>query len=160
MPFQKIYTSTLQRTHQTVKPFLDKGIPHEALDGLDEICWGAAEGLHADAENNKQYHDIIDTWKSGLLTPRLQGGENPVDVQIRQQKALNHIISQPENIVLVCMHGRAMKIMLAWITGLDIKDMDTFDHDNLSLYILEYAKQKWSILRGDDRDHLKNIGNP
>ncbi|MCZ6694862.1 MAG: histidine phosphatase family protein, partial [Bacteroidetes bacterium] len=29
VPFQKIYTSSLQRTTQTVKPFIDKGIPFE-----------------------------------------------------------------------------------------------------------------------------------
>ncbi len=157
VPFQKVYTSTLQRTIQTIQPFLDLGIPHEELPGLDEICWGESEGLFADGENNKQYWEIINTWKSGNLDPRLKGGENPIDVQIRQQQALDYIASQPEDLLLVCMHGRALKIMLAWITGLHLKDMDNFDHDNLSLYILEYKDKTWSIKAHDERGHLKNV---
>lgn len=157
IPFQKVYTSTLQRTIQTVQFFIDLGIPHEELPGLDEICWGDSEGLFADGKNNKQYWAIIDTWKSGDLSPRLRGGENPIDVQRRQKEALQHIADQPEDLVLVCMHGRALKIMLAWITGLHIKDMDNFDHDNLSLYILEYINNSWSINTHDERGHLNNV---
>ena len=157
VPFQKVYTSTLQRTIQTVQPFLDMGLPHEELAGLDEICWGNSEGLYADGANNKRYWKIIETWKQGNLEPRLDGGENPVDVQLRQEEALNHIANQPEDLVLVCMHGRALKIMLAWITGLHMKEMDSFDHDNLSLYILEYADKQWVIKTHDERAHLKNV---
>jgi probable phosphoglycerate mutase len=157
IPFQKVYTSTLRRTIQTVQFFIDLGIPHEELPGLDEICWGDSEGLFADGKNNKQYWAIIDTWKSGDLSPRLRGGENPIDVQRRQKEALQHIADQPEDLVLVCMHGRALKIMLAWITGLHIKDMDNFDHDNLSLYILEYINNSWRINTHDERGHLNNV---
>jgi broad specificity phosphatase PhoE len=85
------------------------------------------------------------------------GGENPIDVQRRQKEALQHIADQPEDLVLVCMHGRALKIMLAWITGLHIKDMDNFDHDNLSLYILEYINNSWRINTHDERGHLNNV---
>lgn len=157
VPFQKVYTSTLQRTHQTVTQFLDLGLPHEELAGLDEICWGNSEGLFADGQNNTQYWEIIETWKSGNLEPRLDGGENPIDVQRRQKQALDHISSQPEDLVLVCMHGRALKIMLAWITGLGLNEMDTFDHDNLSLYILNFANQQWTIELHDDRTHLEKV---
>jgi probable phosphoglycerate mutase len=157
VPFQKTYTSTLTRSIQTVEPFVAIGIPHESLPGLDEICWGNSEGLFADGEDNKQYWKIIHTWKSGDLNPRLDGGENPLDVQKRQKQALDYIASQPEDLVLVCMHGRALKIMLAWITGLHLKDMDNFDHDNLSLYILEYNGKTWTIQTHDERGHLKHI---
>lgn len=157
VPFQKVYTSTLLRTKQTVQPFLDLGLPHKELPGLDEICWGKSEGLFANSEDNKKYYEIINTWKSGQLHPRLEGGENPIDVQKRQEEALSYIASQPENLVLVCMHGRALKIMLAWITGMHMKEMDAFDHDNLSLYILEYANNRWTIHTHDERDHLNNL---
>ena len=157
VPFQKVYSSTLQRTKQTIQKFLDLGLPYEKLSGLDEICWGESEGLFADGKNNKKYYEIINTWKSGNLNPRLEGGENPLDVQKRQEEALKYIATQPEDLVLVCMHGRALKIMLAWITGLHMKDMDSFDHDNLSLYILDYEKNNWTIETHDERDHLDNV---
>ncbi len=154
VPFQKIYTSTLLRTKQTVKQFVDLGLPTKELPGLDEICWGESEGLFAKGENNKQYFETINTWKSGILHHRIPGGENPLDVQHRQQEALLYIAAQPENLVLLCMHGRALKIMLAWISGMHLKDMDAFHHDNLSLYILQHD-QDWSILKNDDRAHLQ-----
>lgn len=157
VPFQKIYTSTLLRTKQTVAQFLDNDIPHEELPGLDEICWGNSEGLFADGEDNKQYWRIIETWKSGNLEPRLEGGENPIDVQERQKMALDYIAGQPEDLVLVCMHGRALKIMLAWITGRHMKEMDLFDHSNLSLYVLNYSNNSWSIETHDDRTHLNGV---
>lgn len=157
VPFQKVYSSTLQRTKQTIQKFLDLGLPYEKLSGLDEICWGESEGLFADGENNKKYYEIINTWISGNLNPRLEGGENPLDVQKRQEEALKYIATQPEDLVLVCMHGRALKIMLAWITGLHMKNMDSFDHDNLSLYILNYKKNNWTIETHDERDHLYNV---
>ena len=159
VPFQKIYTSTLQRTRQTVQQFIDLEIPYEELAGLDEICWGESEGLFAKGPDNKKYVEIIDRWKSGELDPKLEGGENPLEVQKRQEEALNYIAAQPENLVLLCMHGRALKIMLAWITGLHMKEMDKFNHDNLSLYILEYQNKKWTIETHDERTHLQNINS-
>jgi broad specificity phosphatase PhoE len=155
--FQKVYTSSLLRTKQTVKPFLDDGIQHEALPGLDEICWGDSEGKFANSEDNKQYWHIIETWKSGDLNPRLKGGENPLEVQVRQQDAMQYIARQKEELVLVCMHGRALKIMLAWITGQHLKEMDRFKHDNLSLYILNYVGGAWKIRVHDERSHLKML---
>ncbi len=155
IPFQKIYTSTLQRTVQTVQLFLDEGVPHEMLPGLDEISWGKSEGLFVNGSNNKEYSEVIEAWKEGRLDLKLEGGESPLEVRRRQEKAIRYIISQPEELVLVCMHGRAMRIMLSWLTGVPLKDMDNFDHDNLSLYILSYNGEKFSIEAFDKRDHLQ-----
>ncbi len=157
IPFQKVYTSTLRRTIQTVQKFIDKGIPHKQLPGLDEVCWGDSEGLFAKGNNNKRYYEVINSWKNGELHKRLNGGENPYEVQKRQEEALNYIISQPDDLVLVCMHGRALKILLAWITGLSITEMDLFNHDNLSLYIINYTEGKYVIETNDDRKHLQNL---
>ncbi len=154
VPFQKVYTSELTRTKQTVKPFIDDGIPYESLAGLDEICWGESEGLFANGSNNKKYFAMIDAWKKGHTHLKLEGGESPIDLMKRQQEAIDYIINQPEDLVLVCMHGRAMKILLAWITGRNVKYMDEFDHDNLSLYILRYENDVFHIDVHDERAHV------
>ncbi len=155
-PFQKIYTSTLQRTTQTVQSFIDDGISHEMLPGLDEICWGKSEGLFANGTDNKKYNEIIELWKEGEIDMKLDGGESPIEVHRRQEESMLHIVDQPEDLVLLCMHGRAMRIMLSWITGLHLKEMDNFDHDNLSLYILNYKGNDYTIEAFDKRDHLEN----
>ncbi len=154
IPFQRIYISTLQRTFQTVQPFIDDGIPFTKLSGLDEICWGKSEGLFANGNDNKNYYHVIESWKQGNLDLSLDGGESPLEVRERQEKAISRIVSQPEKLVLVCMHGRAMRIMLSWITGMDLSDMDKFEHDNLSLYILKYDDGQFTIEAFNKRDHL------
>lgn len=157
VPFQKVYTSTLIRTIETVQLFLDTGLPHESLAGLDEISWGESEGHPAEGHNNNQYRSIIENWKSGRLDLKIRGGESPLEVQKRQEEAMAYILSREEDLVLICMHGRAMRIMLSWMTGRHIREMDTFDHDNLSLYVLEYQDGLFRILTHDERSHLTPI---
>jgi len=129
------------------------------LSGLDEICWGKSEGLFVNGTDNKKYNEIIEFWKKGKIDLKLDGGESPVEVCRRQELAIQRIISQPEDLVLLCMHGRAMRIMLSWITGAHIKNMDNFDHNNLSLYVLNYKDGKFTIETFDKRDHLENGKN-
>ncbi len=159
IPFQKVYTSTLQRTTQTVQSFIDDGIPNEMLSGLDEISWGKSEGLFANGTNNKKYNEIIEFWKDGKIDLKLDGGESPLEVHQRQKESMQHIIDQPEDLVLLCMHGRAMRIMLSWITGMHLKEMDNFDHDNLSLYVLSYEGGKYTIETFDERAHIPGNTN-
>lgn len=94
VPFKKIYSSSLQRTTQTVQPFIDLGIPHKALPGLDEISWGVSEGKEYTAQNNSRYYQIIREWKDGNIEGKIIGGESPLDVQERQMKAMEYILSK------------------------------------------------------------------
>ncbi|HLF36269.1 MAG TPA: histidine phosphatase family protein [Cyclobacteriaceae bacterium] len=157
MPFELIYTSLLKRTVQSVQKFIDLGIPHRKLKELNEISWGKSEGVPFNSESNKKYNGIIESWKKGNVSLSLDGGESPEQVQVRQRKALSVILRGKEKLVLISMHGRAMKIMLAWLTGLEIKDMDLFDHDNLSLYVLDYNGKDFIIERSNDLSHLRGF---
>lgn len=156
-PFDKIYTSSLRRTIQSVQKFIEKGIPHEILPGLNEISWGRSEGIRFNPESNRIYEEIIESWKQGNIHLKLDGGESPFEVKSRQEIALRHILSNSkEKHLLVCMHGRAMKILLAWITGHSVADMDLFEHVNLSLYILHYNGSGFQIYKNNDTRHLVN----
>jgi probable phosphoglycerate mutase len=156
-PFEKVYSSSLRRTIQSVEKFIRKGIPHEILPGLNEISWGRSEGIKFSPETNRIYEEVIESWKQGNIHLKLDGGESPVEVKARQEVALNHILNNShEKNVLVCMHGRAMKILLAWITGHSVADMDLFEHVNLSLYILHYNGEGFRIQTNNDISHLIN----
>jgi len=158
LPFKKVYTSSLKRTLQTVGPFINDGIPYESLPGLDEISWGISEGLEYSAENNGRYYSVIRQWANGNIAFKIENGESPLDVQKRQQKAIDHILSnKEEDLILMCMHGRAMRILLSWLTKNHLKDMDAFEHDNLSLYKLKYGCSGFSIEIYNDRTHLKHL---
>lgn len=156
-PFEKIYTSSLRRSIQSVQKFIDKGIPHEILPGLNEISWGKSEGVPFNPETNKLYYGMIDSWKRGNIYDKLDGGESPVEVRARQEMAIKRIMEGEENCVLVCMHGRAMKILLAWITGHCVSEMDNFEHENLSLYVLSYNGNGFEIEKRNDITHLNGF---
>ena len=157
LQFDRVYTSSLKRTRQSVQKFIDKGIPHKVLPGLNEISWGKSEGIPFSPETNKMYYNIIDSWKKGHVHEKLDGGESPLEVKARQEKAIQNIVDNGENCILVCMHGRAMKILLAWLTGKSVSEMDTFQHENLSLYLLNYNGQGFKIEKSNDIGHLKGF---
>lgn len=158
IPFDKIYTSSLRRTAETVRFFLEDGIPHEQLDGLDEISWGISEGLQYSEANNRRYYGIINEWKEGNLGIKIKDGESPLDVQARQEKAIQYILSNTnEKTILICMHGRAMRIMLSWMMKEPLEEMDSFAHDNTSLYLLRYDNEQFSIDIHNDTRHLTQL---
>jgi broad specificity phosphatase PhoE len=159
IPFEKIYTSTLKRTIQSVQRFIDKGIPHEMLEGLNEISWGKSEGIPFSPESNKMYFEILESWKKGNIKVSLDGGESPEQVKNRQDSAVKKILSGAEKLILVCMHGRAMKIMLAWLSGRPLSNMDLFEHENMSLYILQFNGKTFSIETNNNVLHLKNFNS-
>ena len=154
--FEKIYISTLKRTRESVIKFIEEGIPYEAATGLDEISWGKHEGAEASAERNTYFKYIIGEWKSGNTFIKIDGGESPDDVAERQAPVIEKIINSSEEVVLVCMHGRAIRILLCTLLGLPLSEMDSFEHHNLGLYILDYNAGKFSINLANATTHLSN----
>ena len=156
IPFAKVYTSSLQRTHQTVALFINEGIDHEELSGLDELDWGIYEGAKASAESRKNIIDLTGKWAMGQLDEKSPEGENPLEVQTRQKEAINHIMSQTdEKTILICMHGRALRVLLAWLTEKGLTEMETFPHQNLSLYKLLYVNGTFTIDLFNYTQHLQ-----
>lgn len=156
--FDKIYTSTLLRTHQTVAAFLKEGIPTEQLEGLDEIGWGIYEGKEQTEAIMEGFADLIARWRNGELDVSVAGGETPNQLVARQRKALQHILSFPdERNVLVCMHGRAMRVFLCLLTNREIALMDDFPHTNTALYKVRYNGEGFSIEDAYNIQHLAGL---
>lgn len=153
--FDHIYTSTLKRTHQTVRKFIDMNIPWTQLSGLDEIGWGIYEGVESSEAVKVAFSDMLGSWVSGQLTQKFENGESPEDVKIRQLEAFEHILENDRaKNILVCMHGRAMRILLCVLLDKPLSDMEQFPHSNTTLYKLEYDGTKFSIIEFNNTDHL------
>lgn len=152
--FQKVYTSELVRTHQSVKGFLDLGLMHEKHSGLDEIDWGEKEGTALNLGSDEYFNEIVKEWSQGNTHVPVIGGESPDDVARRQKPALSKILSDPEELVLVCMHGRAIRILLCVMLDYPISRMDEFPHSNLGLYILSHDGSKFTIEAHNLTDHI------
>lgn len=158
VPFDKIYTSTLLRTQQTVESFVQLGIPAEELIGLDEISWGIYEGREQDEEVMSGFGKLIDAWRDNQLDIAVEKGETPNQLVIRQKEAIAYMLQQPdESTVLVCMHGRALRILLCHLTEVAVCQMDDFPHTNTALYVLEYEHGKFRIVDHYNTKHLDNL---
>ena len=156
--FDKLYISNLIRTYQSVEGFINDGLSYEKLGGLNEISWGDKEGHAFTESGHQEYKDMVEQWNSGNLDYRIPNGESPIEVMQRQKKAMEVIMSRPEeSSVLICMHGRAMRILLAWLLDKDLSKMDSFSHENLCLYQLAHDGSHFSIERFDERSHLSSI---
>lgn len=156
--FDKIYISSLKRTQQSIQQFIDLGIPYEKLPGLDELAWGIHEGQEATEENKAAFLHLMRDWMDGRLDTKFEGGESPNEVKLRQEEALKVIMSHPEEeTVLICMHGRALRLILCLLTERPLTEMDSFPHQNLVLYKIYYNGEKFEIIGFNNAEHLKNI---
>ena len=156
IPFDKIYTSKLKRTHQTVNDFIKKGISWEQLAGLDELAWGKYEGMPSTPELREDFKKLIEAWSLGHFEVKVDGGESPNEVYIRQAGAMKHILEQEnEQTILICMHGRAIRLLMCLLMKRSLDKMDEYPHQNTSLYILDYDGENFNIDTFNSLTHLQ-----
>lgn len=157
--FDQIYYSGLIRTKQSVQCFLDLNIPSKSLPDLNEISWGKYEGTPMTPEEGEYYKHMLSQWQQGNLDYSIQGGESPNQVAVRMRSGIKTILEGPGETILVCMHGRAMRIFLSVILSFDLRYMDNFEHHNLCLYLLEQLSDGTFVVRKNNSlDHLKALG--
>jgi len=162
VPFQKVYVSSLKRTRQTSQGFIEAGIPWEPHEGLDEISWGKLEGLTLEENGYELFKTLLEKWQEGETHEALDGGESPEQVAHRQMQVIEQILSRKEEeLILVTMHGRAMRILLSRLLDFPLRDMDRFEHSNTCLYILEYDyhRQQFEVKLSNDTSHIREYMN-
>ncbi len=153
-PFEIIYTSTLQRAIESVQSFIDKKIPHEKFSELDEIGWGDFEGREVDDYFHSEFKRILGEWKAGNHLEKTNNGESPLELQEKHFQFIKVLQSRPEKKILVCMHGRAMRILLCTLLNKSLSEMDEFPHFNLSLYKVLFDGIEFKVTAFNDRTHL------
>lgn len=156
IPFDVVYTSALIRTWQSVDGFLKKGIPHVPLKNLNEISWGVKDGTRIDPSEQKIYNGMLSDWKAGLLDRSFEKGESPNVVAARMKLAMNDLMETDFKTILMCIHGRALRILLCILMKKNLAEMEAFLHSNLCLYILSFDGQNWTIDLENDTHHLQS----
>lgn len=108
----RYYTSTLQRTQQTIRILYGEEVVFTPVHELREMDFGvfemrSARELQQDAEFLR--------WQNGTIaTNRCPGGESFADVQKRALSAMEEILAAPEDAVCV-LHGGVISVLLmAW----------------------------------------------
>ena len=156
--FDQLYHSALIRTRQSIQGFIDLGIPVTSLVELNEISWGNYEGTPMTPEEGEYYRMMLDQWQQGNLDYAIAGGESPNSVAERLHRAIQIILNGPGETILVCMHGRAMRIFLSLICETPLKEMDQYEHGNLCLYLLQQEeKGGFKLLKENDQEHLSDL---
>ena len=159
VPFDAIYTSSLLRTQQTVEPFAELRIPQRAFSELDEISWGNLEGNMVTTESDLVFQNLINKWKGGDIHARTSpGGETPFDLQQRQKKFLEYLLSTPHKKVLIATHGRFIRAFMCTLLDKPLSDMETFTHSNLCLYkVNQLSNGTFETELHCDQEHLSAI---
>ncbi len=155
--FEKIYVSNLKRTQETVQQFIDIGIPFQSDADLREISWGTQEGIAFTPETSSIYQETCKAWTEGNLDLRIEGGETPLEVELRQRKAMSRILEDEGERILICIHGRAMRIMLCWMLGYPLSFMDHFPHANTGLYQVNWTGSQFTIEIFNEQNHLIDL---
>ncbi|MEQ8628495.1 histidine phosphatase family protein [Ekhidna sp.] len=152
--FDHVFTSALIRTKETVGQFIHNGTPVTSLDGFDEISWGNQEGKEASYDAKNLYADTVNGWRRGELHLNVGGGENPLEVMDRQQSAMQQVLETDGENILICMHGRAMRVLLSWTLNYPLNFMDGFPHANCSYYVLGYRGSSFYLKDFNRVGHL------
>jgi probable phosphoglycerate mutase len=159
VPFDVVYTSKLKRTHQTMADFISDEIAHEVRDSLDEIDWGIFEGVEHHADLQKTYYDIISSWKNGDLTIKIEGGESAQDLKDRLLPFVQELKESSAQNILICTHGRTLRVLMCLLLGKPVTQMDDFSHDNTCVYKLQYDGNNFQLEMENDLTHL-SLRNP
>lgn len=138
VPFEGILTSKLQRTHQTISPFLEDNLPHHTFPELNEMGWGSHEGKKSSPAMVAEYQDALERWRNGNFNHSVGGGESIQQVADRLHLFFEQLNQREESLLLICAHGRTMRIMMTLLSGLSLREMEKFHHSNTGLYHLNY----------------------
>jgi broad specificity phosphatase PhoE len=155
--FELLLTSHLQRTHQTAMPFAQAGIPWMKLEEINEINWGIHEGKKSDPGMRKIYKEMLDEWDKGNYEAKLEGGESAAEMAARLQQFIDFVVQRPEQKILVCSHGRAMRCLMCLLNEDHLKEMDQYPHSNTGLYHVLYREGTFSFLSRNDTRHLEGL---
>lgn len=152
--FDHVFTSDLIRTQETVGQFIQNGTPVSSYAGFDEISWGNQEGKEASYDAKNLYADTVNGWQRGELHLNVGGGENPLQVMERQKEAMKKVMESEGENILICMHGRAMRVLLCWTLNYPLNFMDGFPHANCSYYVLGYRRSSFFLKDFNRVEHL------
>ncbi len=153
--FETVLTSRLKRTHETVAPFLEVGLPWEQFEQINEMSWGIHEGKAGTPEMREEYKALTTAWKTGDFDARIEGGESARELAERVQDFIEILRKRPEKTLLVCAHGRLMRCLICLLEEQPLTNMQTYSHSNTGLYLATYQDGKFVFSSRNDTTHLE-----
>ncbi|MEL6674507.1 MAG: histidine phosphatase family protein [Bacteroidota bacterium] len=159
VPFHAIYASNLKRTHQTLQPWVDAGHRFQIEAGVRELNWGTHEGVIPTPSQIEAFRGILESWAQNQLEVTVEGGENPLQAWDRSRPFFERALEEHKHEqILVCSHGRQIRVMLSQLTGVGLHNMEQYTHKNTGMSILEMEQiGAGQLLQLNDVRHLENM---
>ncbi|KAJ2156465.1 hypothetical protein GGF46_005168 [Coemansia sp. RSA 552] len=175
MKYQKldwIITSGMTRAIETANAVAKyHDAPFVSDSRLNEVSWGELDGAKF-ADINNTVHSVTSSWAHGDFDAKIKGGESANEAQKRILAAFTDILKtaceRQYHRILVCIHGRIMRVIMATLIDKDLCKMQRFTHTNCSYHQIrtelggsgdpDPEKLKFVPIRIDVRDHLKMLG--
>jgi probable phosphoglycerate mutase len=155
--FDAVLTSTLVRTHETMSPFIESGLPWEQFAEINEISWGAHEGKKSNPQMKAEFLALLDAWHGGQYDASIAGGESAQDMWNRLNEFVIHLKQRPEERLLVCSHGRAMRCLMTVLGNDPLHKMKEYHHANTGLYLVDYTADLFKFQLQNDLSHLEDL---
>jgi phosphoserine phosphatase len=159
LPFDAIWGSELQRTHQTLKGWYDQGREILRTRALNELNWGVHEGLSPTPEQKEDFLHTVRSWHHGNLDAKVEQGESPVEAWARSEAFFASLRQERQGqVLLMCSHGRQLRVILSMLVHQDLRRMEDFSHQNTALSLIElppYGPAK--LLTTNDLSHLNTL---
>ena len=151
-------SSTQKRSFQTISRFETGQNTIHKFSGLNEMNWGYLEGKPSTPELHKEYLRLNALWSQGKTKEKMEGGESPAECWDRAKTELDEIIKKIPNQkaeILVCTHGRLLRIILSEMLGYGMRYMNYFPHENTGLNVLLISPRgKIVVEKLNDLSHL------
>jgi len=157
LSFDQVVHSNLQRSKQTVAPFVDLGVPALELPHIREISWGVYEGKPYNEAMKGDYNTMISAWANDDLHASMPGGESAAELLNRVRVGLDLVLSLEAQKILVCSHGRTIRAFMCVVQDLHARHMEDFKHSNTGLYKIHYIRPKLEVVSFNDVTHLQAI---
>lgn len=154
--FESIYTSPLQRAHDTARALSAAGLgPLRVVDSLREIDCGACEGLPI----ARVERELPERWQAHLRQDdedfAWPGGETYRAFRARCVDAVSAIASRHAGArVAVVTHAGVITQIMGAITGCCAARWDAFRAGNGSLTEISWCSGRGTVLRFNERSHL------
>lgn len=155
--FSTVYASPLKRTHQTLEPWKTQaGHSLQIEPALKEFNWGSFEGKRPTVEEHNEYKAVLAQWAAGEVHARVAGGETLQEAWDRAEPFFQNLYDRHAGEdILLCSHGRQLRILLCQILHLPYPEMERFKHDNTGLTIVEYrSPTQTELIQLNNTQHL------
>lgn len=156
-----IYASTLIRARQTAQSVAleNQNKPLIYLRDLEEMSWGAYEGMQVTDALREEFVQMRDEWQRGNYTFSIGGGESAHDVQQRALRGLNYILdNHAGERVMVVAHGRFLRVLLASILdAFGLQRMEEIKHANTGVNYVTHSHAGFEMQYLNNTDHLASI---